>query len=42
MAERELICSKCGQALASYAEVGYDGPADADGRPDPSCARCEL
>jgi hypothetical protein len=39
--DRELVCSKCGKKMRSYAEVGYDGP-EHDGKPDLGNEDCAV
>jgi hypothetical protein len=36
----EWECGDCGKAMTSYDEIGYDGPAGRDGRPDPRNDTC--
>ena len=33
-------CTGCGKVMSSYSEVGYDGPVDSDGNPDPNNKAC--
>lgn len=39
--DRELVCSKYGKKMRSYAEVGYDGP-ERDGKPDLGNEDCNV
>ncbi len=38
----ELVCDECDKALTDYRDVGYDGPIDRDGRPNPSNSACTV
>ena len=33
-------CTDCGKIMSKYLEVGYDGPVDSDGNPDPNNRAC--